>query len=70
MQVIITAIWNYKDKVLTRPIELSKYTKELKVDGRRPNRIIIPESLKDKVLLRKVKRIGSYNCKIVKASGK
>lgn len=71
MEVIIVAIWDKNpDKVLTRPYVVSTRSKELKLDGRKPNKLIVPESVTDKVLLRKIKKIGSYDCKIIKAKGK
>lgn len=70
MQVIVIAIWDLTDKVMTRPIELTSRTKELKLNGRKPNKIIVPESLIDSKLLKKVKRLGSFNCMIIKATGK
>jgi isocitrate dehydrogenase len=69
MQLII-AIWDKGEDVFTKHIELDKHTKEFKFKGRKPNKIIIPESLKDKRLLKIVKKLGSYNCLIVKATGK
>ena len=69
-EVIVIAIWDKEDRVLTRTIVVDKNTKELKLNGRKPNRLIIPESLTDRKLLRKIKSIGSYDCVTIKAIGK
>lgn len=69
-QIIIIAFWDQGEEVYSRPIELDKHIKELKFKGRKPNKIIIPESLTDSALLKIVKRLGAYNCKIIKAVGK
>ena len=68
--VVIVAIWDKTKDVFTRPVLLEKGKKELKFKGRKPNKIIIPASLKDKKSLDLVKSIGSYDCKVVKAVGK
>jgi pectin methylesterase-like acyl-CoA thioesterase len=69
-EVIIVAIWDKTNDVYSRPVQVTNKTKELKYKGRKPNKIIMPESLTDKVILRRIKNIGSYDCKIVKAIGK
>ena len=68
--VIVIAIWELAESVVTRSVVVDNKTKELKMNGRKPNKLIIPESLIDMKLLRKVKSIGSYNCKVVRAIGK
>jgi len=67
---IIIAIWDRNDEVLTRTIVLDSKTKELKLNGKKPNKLKIPESCTDKTLLRRAKSIGSYGCKIIKAKGR
>ena len=70
-QVLVVAIWDKDaEKVLTRSIVVDAYTKELKLNGKKPNKIIVPESCKNGKLLKKIKKIGCYGCKIVKAVGK
>lgn len=68
--VLIIAMWDQEEEVMTRPIIVNAKTKELKLKGRKPNKIIVPESCKDKTLLRKIKSISAHNCKIVTAVGK
>lgn len=68
--VIVVAIWDKSSDVYTRPIVVDKSSKELKFKGKKPNKIIVPESLTNSMLLKKVKQIGSYDCKIIKAVGK
>ena len=68
--VIVVCIWDKGNDVFSRPVEITTASKELKFKGRKPNKIVVPESCTDKVLLRKIKGIGSYDCKIVSASGK
>lgn len=68
--VIVIAIWELAESVVTRSVVVDNKTKELKMNGRKPNKLIIPESLIDMKLLRKVKSIGAYNCKVVRAIGK
>lgn len=68
--VIVIAIWELAESVVTRSVVVDNKTKELKMNGRKPNKLIIPESLIDRKLLRKVKSIGAYNCKVVRAIGK
>jgi hypothetical protein len=71
VEVIVVAIWDKNpDKVLTRSILVSKDYKGIKVDGKKPNKLIVPESLTDRRVLRKVKDIGTYGCTIIKATGK
>jgi len=68
---IVICIWDKNpDKVLTRPVIVNKMSKGIKVDGKKPNKLIIPESLTDRRIMRKVKEMGTYNCKIIKATGK
>jgi len=69
-EVMIIAVWDKGEEAFTRPIVVDSKTKELKMNGRKPNRAIVPESCKDKVLLRKIKSICSYDCNIVVAKGK
>ena len=67
---IIVCIWDKGNDVFSRPVEVTTSSKDMKFKGRKPNKIVVPESCKDKVLLRKIKGIGSYDCKIVEAKGK
>lgn len=69
-EVLVVAIWDKDDKVITRSVVVDKDTKMLKLNGKKPNKIIVPESLTDRRLLRKIKDIGTYGCQIVKATGK
>ena len=69
-EVICILIWDNPDSIYTRPVVVDKHTLPTKFKGRKPNKIVVPESCKDKVLLRKIKGIGSYDCKIVEAIGK
>jgi len=68
--VLVVAIWDREDEVITRSVVVDKNTKMLKLNGKKPNKLIVPESLTDRRLLRKVKDIGTYGCQIVKAIGK
>jgi|SaaInl8_200m_RNA_FD_contig_101_124977_length_3078_multi_3_in_0_out_0_4 hypothetical protein len=68
--VIIVAIWDMENSTATRSVVVDNKSKELKLNGKKPNKMIVPESLIDVKLLRKVKSLGAYNCKIVKAVGK
>ena len=68
--VIVVCIWDKGNDVFSRPVEVTTKSKDMKFKGRKPNKIVVPESCVDKVLLRKVKGIGSYDCKIVTAIGK
>lgn len=68
--VIIVAMWNTENSTGTRSVVVTPKSKELKMNGKKPNIIIIPESCVDIKLLRKVKSLGAYNCKIVTATGK
>lgn len=71
MEVIVVAIWDKNpEKVLTRSVLVDKYNKGIKVDGKKPNKLIIPESVTDRILLRRIKSMGSHDCKIIKAIGK
>ena len=70
-EVIVIAIWDKDpDKVLTRSILVGKDYKGIKVGGKKPNKLIIPESLTDRRTLRTIKSIGTHSCKIIKAVGK
>lgn len=69
-QVIVVCIWDKGDEVYTRSIVVDSKTKELKMNGKKCNKVIVPESCTDKVLLRKIKSICSYDCKKVIAKGK
>ena len=69
-QVIVVAIWDKDEGVYTRSVLVDAKTKELKMNGKKCNKVIIPESCTDKVLLRKIKSICSYDCKKVVAKGK
>lgn len=69
-ECIVVCIWDKGDEVFTRSIEVNGKTKELKMNGKKPNKMIVPESVIDKVLLRRIKSIGSYDCQIIKAKGK
>ena len=68
--VIIVAIWDMENSTATRSVVVDNKSKELKLNGKKPNKRIVPETLIDVKLLRKVKSLGAYNCKIVKAVGK
>jgi len=69
-EVLVIAMWEYKDKVVTRTIVVDSKSKEIKLNGKKPNRMIVPESCIDIKLLRKIKNMSAYNCKIVTAVGK
>ena len=69
-EVIVVCIWDKGDEVMTRSVVVSKESNGLKLNGKKPNKMIVPESLTDRRLLRKVKDMGSYGCNIVKAVGK
>jgi len=69
-EVVIVAIWENEEEVFTRPFILSRNNKVLKFKGRKPNKLIIPESLTNRKALALVKSVGSYNCKIITATGK
>lgn len=69
-EVIVVCIWDNTEAVFTRPIVVDLKTKEFKFKGRKPNKLIVPESLNNTKLLKKIKTLGSYNCKIIKAVGK
>lgn len=66
---LIIAIWEYPEAVMTRPILVTKKTKELKLKGKKPNKMVVPESTDPKTL-KKIKSLGSYKCLVVKAVGK
>ena len=69
-EVLAIMIWDKTEDVYTRPVLVNSKIKELKFKGKKPNKVIIPESCTDKGLLRKIKNICSYNSVIVKAKGK
>ena len=70
-EVIVIAIWDKTESdVMTRSVIISKDTKQLKLNGKKPNKVIIPESLTDKRLLKKIKGIGTYKCQIIRAIGR
>lgn len=69
--MLAIAIWDRVDKVVTRTVDLSMGKKELKMNGRKPNRFIVPESIDNEPkLLKLVKSLGTYDCKIVKATNR
>jgi len=68
--VLIVAIWDGEKDVKTRSVIVTMKSKEIKLNGKKPNKVIVPESLIDIGLIRKVKSLCAYNCKIVKAIGK
>lgn len=63
-------IWDKTKDVYTRSLIVTKKTKELKFKGRKPNKVIVPESCNDKVLLRNIKKICSHDYVKVTAKGK
>jgi len=69
-EVLIVAIWDGEEDVKTRTVLVTMKSKELKLNGKKPNKVIVPESLIDIGLIRKIKNMCTYNCKIVKAVGK
>jgi len=69
-EVLIVAIWDGEEDVKTRSVIVTMKSKEIKLNGKKPNKVIVPESLIDIGLIRKVKSLCAYNCKIVKAIGK
>lgn len=68
--VIIVAIWDKDEEVYTRSVLVDDKVKVLKLKGKKPNKLIIPESLTDRRTLRKVKGLAAYGATIVKAAGK
>ena len=69
-EVLVVCLWDKSDEVYTRSVIVDSKTKELKMNGKKCNKVIIPESCTDKVLLRKIKSICSYDCVKVIAKGK
>lgn len=70
-QVLIIAIWDNDDSnVFSKHIVVDSKTKPFKFKGKKPNKIIVPESLIDVKLKRQVKSLGCYGCNIVVAVGK
>lgn len=69
-EVLCVFIWDKGEDVYTRSAIVDSKTKELKMNGKKANKVIVPESCTDKVLLRKIKSICSYDCKKVIAKGK
>ena len=69
-EVLVVCLWDKSDEVYTRSVIVDSKTKELKMNGKKCNKVIIPESCTDKVLLRKIKSICSYDCIKVVAKGK
>lgn len=69
-EVAVVCIWDKTENVYTRTVIVDSRTKELKMNGKKPNKVIVPESCTDKVLLRKIKSICSYDCVKVIAKGK
>jgi len=68
-EVLIVAIWDKGPEVYTRNVVITPKTKGLKFMGKKPNKVIVPESC-NKSLLTKIKNIVSYNAQIIKAKGK
>lgn len=68
--VLVVAIWDKGSDVLTRSVLVDDSVKVLKLGGKKPNKLIIPESLTDKRTLRKIKGLATYGATIVKATGK
>ena len=66
---MILFIWDYNDKVYSKMFNLSKVmdVKELKVNGRKPNKVIIPSTLYKDKFVKKVKKLSAYNAIIVEA---
>lgn len=69
-EVIVVCIWDKGEDVYTRSILVDRKTTERKYKGKKPNKIIIPESLNSKHLMKAIKKLAAYDCVIVKAKGK
>ena len=43
-EVICILIWDNPDSIYTRPVVVDKHTLPTKFKGRKPNKIVVPES--------------------------
>ena len=68
---IVVAMWDRDGSVYTRPVVVDRDTKELKVNGKKPNKMIIPEGSKlDKKFIKKVNKLISYGGLVVEVKPK
>jgi len=64
---MVLVIWDYNDKVYSKMFKLEDimHKKELKLNGRKPNKLIIPENLYTDKTKNKLKKLCAYTAKIV-----
>jgi len=64
---MVLVIWDYNEKVYSKMFKLEDimYKKELKLNSRKPNKLIIPENLYTDKVKKKLKKLCAYSTKIV-----
>jgi len=64
---MVLVIWDYNNKVYSKMFKLDDimHKKELRLNGRKPNKLIIPEDLYIDKTKKKLKKLCAYNAKAV-----
>ena len=65
----ILVIWDYNNQIFTKLYLHNNLPESLSLNGRKPNRVIIPESIYDDTY-NDIKPLTAYKAMIVKAKGR